>query len=209
MKVAQRFSAGKPAHNTIESAKRTIERNGFIAGVFSRPLRGLRNPPRSVPALKHWATFTRSASRTRKIGFCRKPLRKSALTLCRSALRLCRSALRLCRPALSLCKLALTLCNLALTLCNPALTLCKLALTLCKPALTLCNPALTQCKLALSQCKSALSQCKLALSLCNPALSQCKSAKSRRKPDFQGFWAFRRICCLTTAGTSPLISPPS
>ena len=34
MKVAQRFSAGLPAHNMAESAKRTTERNGVIAGVF-------------------------------------------------------------------------------------------------------------------------------------------------------------------------------
>jgi len=34
MKIAQRFSAGKPAHKMIESAKRTTERNGVIAGVF-------------------------------------------------------------------------------------------------------------------------------------------------------------------------------
>jgi len=52
MKVAQRFSAGKPAYVTTESAKRTTERNGVIAGVFSRPLRGLRKSTSVRPSAK-------------------------------------------------------------------------------------------------------------------------------------------------------------
>jgi len=71
MKVAQRFSAGNAAHNMNESAKWTTERTASLLAFFNRPLRGLNNPPRSVPALKRWATPTQSASRTLKIDFCK------------------------------------------------------------------------------------------------------------------------------------------
>jgi len=74
MKVAQRFSAGKPAYNydrvrEVDDWKKRYHCWRFSAVRFADS----ENLPRFVPALKHWATLTQSTSRTRKIDFAAKP----------------------------------------------------------------------------------------------------------------------------------------
>ena len=65
MKVAQRFSAGKPIHNMTESAKRTTERNGVIAGVFQPSASRTEKSTSVGPSAKALGLYLQASDRLR------------------------------------------------------------------------------------------------------------------------------------------------
>jgi len=74
MKVAQ-LQRWELAVSQSESAKRTNEKIGVIAGFSAVRCADYGSNVGCPPALKRWATINQSASRTQQIDFCSKAWR--------------------------------------------------------------------------------------------------------------------------------------